>query len=575
MSGRIGEGSPGGAQALAAMSPEGVLPDMVAAGWAALNRGEWESARVQFQAALAAADVPEAWEGLAWAAWWLDDTTVMFDARERAYRMYRERGDARGAARSAMWLAQDYVDFRNDTAVANGWMQRARRLLEKHPQSLEHAWLIACDAHLALMADKNPVTAQKLATEAVSISETLGIVDVEMLGRALEGLALVSQGQVREGMRLLDEATAAAMAGEMADLQAIGLTCCYLIFACERVRDYPRATQWCDRVKEFCRRWRISMLFAVCRTQYAGVLIWRGEWAEAEAELTAAARELTVLRPAMALSATARLAELRRRQGRWDEAADLFNRVEASTAALLGRAEMALDQGDPAAAVVFAERYLRRYAPESRTERAPGLEVLARALAALGDRERARSVLGDLEETTRIVAAEPLAAFTSFARGTVAAHAGDHAQAQAAFEDAADLFARYGAPFELGRARLELGRTLIALGRREAAAAEFQTAMTVLRNLGAAHEAERAASLLLEATTESAAKGAPAGISRLTRRELDVLRLVAQGLSDKKIAARLYLSEHTIHRHVSNILTKLELPSRTAAATYAARHNLL
>ncbi len=562
------------AHTFAALSPEGALPDAVAEGWATLNRGDWEGARTQFQAALAAAETPEAWEGLAWAAWWLDDTGVMFDSRERAYRLYRERGDVRGAARSAMWLSLDYAGFRNDAAVADGWLQRARRLLEKYPQVPEHAWLSVCDAHHALMADRNPVTARRLAAEAVSISETLGIIDVEMLGRALEGLALVSQGQVREGMRLLDEAAAAATAGELADPRAIGWTCCYVIFACERVRDYPRAAQWCEQVQEFCRRWRFSTLFAVCRTQYAGVLIWQGKWAEAEAELTAAARELSAIRPALVLSATARLAELRRRQGRWDEAAGLFQRVESSTAALLGRAEMALDQGDPAAAADFADRYLRRYASESRTERAPGLEVLVRALAAIGELERARTILAELEETIRIVAADPLKAFACVARGAVAARAGDHKQAQAAFEDAADQFARFGAPFEHGRARVELGRALAALDRPEAAAAELRTALTLFQSLGAAREAERVESLLREVTAGSM-RHETAAISRLTEKELEVLRLAALGLTDKEIAARLRRSEHTIHRHVANILTRLDLPSRTAAVAFALREGVL
>lgn len=97
----------------------------------------------------------------------------------------------------------------------------------------------------------------------------------------------MSQGRIHDGMHLLDEAAAAASAGEIGDLQAVALTSCYMIYACERVRDYPRAAQWCDRLTDFCRRWRLSMLFAVCRIQYAGVLIWRGEWAEAEREITA------------------------------------------------------------------------------------------------------------------------------------------------------------------------------------------------------------------------------------------------------------------------------------------------
>jgi len=561
------------AQALASLQPDGPLSFAVGKGWRALQRGEWAEAHRQFEQALASEETAEGWEGLAWSAWWLGDTARMFDARERAYRSYRERGDDRGAARCAMWLAVDSVDFRNDSAVANGWMQRAHRLLKRHAQSVEAAWLAACEAHHALMADKNPVTAQQLATEAASIGETVGTIDVEMLGRALEGLALVSQGQVRDGMRLLDEATAAVVAGEVADRQAISLTCCYLIFACERVRDYPRAAQWCDRVKEFCRRWRFTMLFAVCRTQYAGVLMWRGRWAEAEAELQAAAQELTAIRPALASAATARLAELRRRQGRWDEAAALFARVETSTVALLGRAEMALDQGDSQAAVELAERYLRRYTPEARTERVPGLELLTRAYAALGELSHARDALRQLEETVRAVAADPLQAFVRFARGAVAASGGHYAEARAAFEDAAYLFDRFEAPFEQGRARLELGRVLAAERRRDAAAVELRTAAGLLRALGAAREAERADALLRQITSPSA-RAADAQ-SRLTDKELEILRMAAQGLTDKEIAARLHRSEHTIHRHVANILLRLDLPSRTAAVAYALRQGLL
>lgn len=562
-----------GNQALAALTPAGPLPGAVAEAWATLNRGEWERARDQFQAALACEDTPEAWEGLAWAAWWLDDASPIFDARERAYRLYRRRGDRRGAARAATWLGLDHIDFTGESAVAHGWLRRAHRLLEQVPPSAEHAWLRAFDAHHALMADKNPVTAQRLAAEAASIGEALGIADVELLGRALEGLSLASQGKVRDGMRLLDEATAAVVSGELADLQAMGLTYCYQIYACERVRDYPRAAEWCDRVREFCRRWRCSLLLAVCRAHYAGVLIWRGAWAEAEAELTAAARELSLLRPALAGSVSTRLAELRRRQGRWDDAKRLFGQAESSTGALLGRAELALDQGDAEAAADLAERYLRRFVPENHTDRLPGLDILARALAALGDLERSRKTLHDLEATAGTLGTGPVQAAARFAGGILAASSGDNRSARASFEDAVDLFVSSGAPFEAGRARLELGRALAALDRREAAAAELRSAFDVLQALGAARDAERAASLLRGITDPP--ERPSSRIPPLTKKELEVLRLAAQGLSDKEIAVRLHRSEHTIHRHLANILGKLDLPSRTAAVAHALRQGVL
>ena len=187
-----------------------------------------------------------------------------------------------------------------------------------------------------------------------------------MLAQASLGFAMVCEGDIAEGMRLLDEATAAAVAGEMTDPDAIVTTCCYLISACERVRDYDRAAQWCDRAIRLADRWSYRFMFAYCRTHYAGVLIWRGAWPEAEAELEAATGELAATFPAMAAEGIARLAELRRRQGRIEEAHALLDRLDThplralgSKLALLGRAALALDRGDPTAAIDLAERFLR------------------------------------------------------------------------------------------------------------------------------------------------------------------------------------------------------------------------
>ncbi len=561
--------------------------DNVLRGWAALGRGDWESAQALFKAALEIGEDPDALEGLGWTGWWLDDARTVFDARERAYRLYRQRDDRRGAARVATWLVWDYIEFRGEPAVANGWLQRAHRLLEGLPPTPEHGWLTLVDAHEALMARKDPVRARELAAQALAIGQEVAAPDVEMLARALEGLALVSEGKVAGGMRLLDEASATAVSGEISDpgtagqtwhhLNAVGLTCCYLIFACERVRDYDRASQWCTRVKEFCQRWRFGTLFAVCRTQYAGVLMWQGDWGEAEAELAAAARELTRARPGIgARSAVARLAELRRRQGRWEEARQLFRDVETSPLGQLGSAELALDQGDTTAAADLVDRFLRRFPPENRTERAAALELLVRIYAAQGDQARAAAALGQLKEIASAVATDPLRASADFAAGIMAAAEGAHDPARKHFEDAVDLFERSKAPFETARARIELARALAATGRAAAARAEAQATFETLTKLGATREATRAAGLhrdLQAAPGNEAAKTFP--LPRLTRRELDIVRLIAQGLSDKEVAARLSLSEHTVHRHVSNVLTKLDLPSRTAVVAYAARQGLL
>ena len=215
-------------------------PEALSAGRAALARGAWEEARVSFAEALAVEESGEALEGLSWAAWWVDDVEACFDLRERAYRRYREAGDLRGAARLALWLGDDYLEFRGEHAVASGWTQRAARLLEELDPVPEHGWLAVFEAHAAL-GGGDTARAHRLAGEARELGRRLGAVDLEMFAVATEGAALVADGEVAAGMRRLDEAAAAALGGEYEDLRAAGWTCCYLIGACEQVRDFePR-----------------------------------------------------------------------------------------------------------------------------------------------------------------------------------------------------------------------------------------------------------------------------------------------------------------------------------------------
>jgi tetratricopeptide (TPR) repeat protein len=281
----------------------------------ALRRGDWAAALQAFEVSLQMEESPEALEGLGLAAWWLDQGDAVFNARERAYRIYRERGDDLGAARVAVWLAWDTAAFRGEHAIANGWLEQAHRLLEHYPDAIEHAWLALRRGIFALLDDGEPDAAAQLASEAVRISSAIGAVDYEMVGRALHGFARVTAGSVAEGLRELDGVNAAVLAGEMTDHVLIGLACCYLIAACERIRDFERAVQWCDRLKAFCETWGFRPLLAVCRTQYASVCMWRGAWAEAERELTSASDELAASRPAMTGEGLVRLGELRRRQG--------------------------------------------------------------------------------------------------------------------------------------------------------------------------------------------------------------------------------------------------------------------
>ncbi len=552
--------------------PNPSSPPLLDAARAALTRGDWEDARAQFQAALAAGESAEALEGLGLAAWWLDDAAVTLDARERAYRAYREQGDARGAARVAIWLVWDYLAYRNELAVASGWLERARRLLEGSEQTSEYGWLLAREGEVAMFRQHDTAAALDLARRAAAVGRAVGDPGVEMSGLALEGLALVSAGEVAVGMRRLDEATAAATAGEVKELHAVGVVCCWQMFACERVRDYDRAAQWCHRVKEYAKRWRNLALSGVCRSQYAGVLIWRGEWAEAEAELQRAESDLAGTKPAMVGQALVRLGELRLRQGRLDEAAQLFDRGESYPTVLLGRATLLLEREDAAGAAVEIERFLRQTHPEDRTGRVAALELAVRVQARLGNREDAATRLAELEQIAQAVATDPLRASARAAQGVAAAARGDHQAATPCLEEAADLYQRSGAPFEAARVRLDLARALAQLGQRDRAREEAVQAATALRRLGAARAAEQGERLVreLEAPPEPRERG-----GLLTARQLEILRLVSQGLNNAEIAARLSLSEHTVKRHVANLLTRLGLKSRAAAAAQAAKLGLL
>jgi ATP/maltotriose-dependent transcriptional regulator MalT len=418
------------------------------------------------------------------------------------------------------------------------------------------------------------LTAKRLGREAADLGRALEDIDLEMMGLAQEGLALVSEGYVEEGMRQLDEATAAAAAGELHHLYYVGWVYCYLIYACERVRDYDRAAQWCAKMEAVSRDYNCRFGLGICRTHYAGVLMWRGTWAEAEIELETATGDMAASRPPWAGEGIVRLAELRRLQGRFEEAEALFDQVEGHPLEWLGRASLAYDRGEFKTAIEWLERLLRRLSPEARTERVAALELVIRSHLALDDLTAAEKSLAELDSIATVIGSDPIRASLIFAEGLIVAARGEHEIARDRFETAIDKFERAGAALDRARLRLALARSLLALGHSDMAAQEAKTALAALDQLGAAVEAERAKAVLEEAgssqTLVSKERGGP-----LTLREIEVLQCIADGLSDKQVGSRLFLSEHTVHRHVANILGKLAVPSRAAAVRYATQQGLL
>lgn len=524
---------------------------MADAGWPELRNGDWAGARAAFEAALADEETPEVLEGLSWAAWWLDDAELLFQSRERAHRMYKQGGDAASAARMCTWLASDELDFHGAGAVAAGWLQRAHRLLDSLDPGPDHGWLAFHDGYLA-HAGGDSDEACRQAEKAAEVGRRHDVPDLEMLGLALEGAALVASARVEEGMRRLDEATVVALEGEATIPISSAWACCFMVSACEAVRDYERASQWCDRIAEFADRYGSRYMLAFCRAEYGAVYLSRGRWDEAEAMLEAAHEDFSRSRPPWAGGPLVGLAELRRRQGRPEEAARLLDEAGEGSSAQLCRARLALAGGDARRAIDLLERQLRQ--KERKLDRAPVLELLVRARVADGDLVEAGSALTELREIEGLVRSAALRASADRAEGLLAAAAGEQAHARTLLEDAVDHFERDGLPFEAAETRIELAASLLALGLTDEAERESNAA----RNLLAACR-----------------RGDDAPSSELTARERDVIRLLAEGLTNRQIAETLVVSEHTVHRHVTNILRKLGVPSRTAAATHAVRAGLV
>ena len=530
------------------------------AAWAAFARADWASARSLFAEALEDdPEDPDALDGLGQSLWWLAERGAAIEWRTRAFAGYRRRGDALPAARLAIYLAGEHrID--GEPAAANGWLARARRLLDGLDPAPEHGWLEVEQAKRA----GDPARAAVHAEAAIALARELGDADVEVMALGQLGCARVSQGRVDEGLDLLDEAMAAAMGGEASDPLAISDTCCTTLVACDRLADFPRASEWCRLVVAFTDRRRFTPLQTWCRAIYAGVLTTTGEWERAELELERALAHADRKTRGIAL---ARLAALRVGQGRFEEADQLLAGCHGHPAALAPLVTLALERDDLELAGALVDRGLAAAGDEP-SVRADLLPLQAAVLLALGDAERSGAVAGELAAVAERLARPDLAAAADLSAGRAAS---DADAALARFEAAARGFAGLGMPLDEARARLESARVLAAQGS-PLARAEARAACDGFERLGARRDADRAAELLrsLGGAGRSAVRGTR---DRLTSREREVLTLLADGLSNAAIAERLVISSRTAEHHVGRVLAKLGVRSRAEAVAVALRQD--
>jgi DNA-binding CsgD family transcriptional regulator len=529
----------------------------------AIAAGRWDEARAHFAAAGALGARAAMLEGLGRADHFEGRHADAVRHNEEAFEAYRAEDDPAGAAEVARWLAFLNGLWAGDLAVAAGWMARAARLLDGVDERPVHGW-VRLD-HAVFTTD--PGGRARIAEDVLEIARRQGDADLEWAARALLGNAAVARGDVARGMRLLDEAMAAIAGGEVTDPGAVADIFCRLLSACEAATDVRRAEEWMAAAQRLAPAGlRETFVAPTCRCHLGGVLVAGGRWDEAERHLTAALEAFEAGLRAERAAPLLRLATLRALQGRFEEAERLLEGIEWQPAARACLSTVALARGEHDLAEDLARRCLDGRDP-SDPACGPMLEVLVTARLGRGDRAGAREALGRLRALAAARGDDRAVAMAHLAEGRVRAAEGDE-RAAVALTAALERFASLDLPLEAGRARLALAASLGPVSP-SAAAAEARLALTAFERLGAARDADAAAALLR-------GLGAPGRAGRrlpgpLTRREEEVLELLAAGLSNRQIAERLVISPRTAEHHVARVLGKLALRSRAEAAAYALR----
>jgi DNA-binding NarL/FixJ family response regulator/putative sterol carrier protein len=529
-------------------------------GWEALRAADWQSARSCFEQALDEKESAEALDGLSQAAHFLREYDRATELKERAFAAYRDEGEAVKAADTARWLAFLHGTYDGNYAAASGWMGRAKSMLEGVPECAGHGWLVLDSAVFSDTATER----EKCAMSAMAIARRFRDTDLEFDALALLGECQVATGRVAEGMKLLDEAMAAATGGEVASHGAVGEICCRLLSACEHAMDVRRAEQWMDLIGRSVA-WT-DFVVPTCRTHYGGILVALGRWEEAETELRDALDTFKRGYRGDGAFPLLRLADLRVRQGRFEEAERLLEGAEWHPAARRFAAAIALGRGDLPLAEELAALCMEGADPAD-PGCAPVLGLLVEIQLRRDDRIAAEETLSRLQAIAAKARDELVTALLQLAEGRVAAAAGDEG-AVPRLTAALEALSALNLPLEAARARLALARAL-ARSSAGAAAAEARLALRAFESLGAARDVDAAAAVLRD--LGEGGRSGRRGSGPLTSREAEVLDLLASGLSNADIADRLVISRRTAEHHVASVLSKLGLRSRAEAAAYSVR----
>jgi DNA-binding CsgD family transcriptional regulator len=503
---------------------------------------------------------------LAWAAALTGRDAEFLRLEERVHHAHLEAGEGVPAARAAFWLGHRLL-VSGEPGRAAGWLARSQRLVEQAERSCVEEGYLLLPSVFKSFAAGDWKAAHEAAASAGRIADRFGEADLSAFARCLQGRALMRQGRIEDGMALLDEAMVAATTGELSPLFT-GLLYCSVISSCRQVYAFDRSREWTEVLTRWCEEQPQLVPFTgTCLVHRAEVMEFAGAWLEAIAEARRVLERLSrgVERGERG-DALYQQGEIHRLRGELAPAEEAYR-----AASQLGRepqpglALLRAAQGNAQGAASAIRRALD--ATTDPLQRTRLLPAQVEIMLAAGDLDQARAGAQELEAIAARFDTGILGAMAAHARGAVLLADGDAKAALAPLRHAFSVWHGVGAPYVAARVRVLIGRCCRAVGDHEGAALELDAARAVFAELGAAPELAR-----LEAMTSGPRPGRVHG---LTARELEVLRLVAAGKTNKAIAKQLFLSEKTVDRHVSNIFTKVNVPTRAAATAYAYQHKLV
>ena len=544
-----------------------ILVGALARGRDAFQREAWSEAR----ALLAEADreTPldaDDLERLATASYLVGEDTASIETLTRAHHRFLERGDTIRAARVAVWVTFSMFERPALQSQVTGWLARARRLFDDSETECAERGFLLCAEALGRVRANDAGAASLLFSQAVELGSRFKNRDVLALALHGQGRALLFQNKLAEGFAMLDEVMVSVTCGEVHPIIS-GVVYCSVLSACHDLFDLRRAKEWTTALNAWCDAHPDMLFRGECLVRRSEMLQLEGAWDEALAEAEQACARLHAGSPVHdAATSSYRAAELYRLRGEFQKADDLYRRAsQAGRNPQPGLALLRLAQGQIEPAAVAIRRELQE-------KRGPSIhaEVLRAAveiLLAANDIGAARGAADELARTAARVDAAFLRGASAAASAAVALAEGRVSDAAVLLRDACTIWRDLDAPYEIARVRELTGLAYRQLGDEEGARLEFEAAADAFERLGAKPDAQRVASI---PTGSSADANGP-----LTGREVEVLRLIASGKTNRAIAEDLAISEKTVARHVSNILTKLDLPSRSAATAYAYTRNLV